>query len=253
MIDEQGVDTPASPGASADEGFTERVGEALAQKSVRRFSAVEFLVVLMLWILGSSFILDIPGGEAIEVVLTTVLLVSGVVAVGSRRRALVVTTIIGTPTLICKWINHFRPDLMPHEVHIIGAMVFLAIVVWNFVRFIVRAPRVNAQVLCAAISVYLMLAMLWSFAFMLVAECVPHSFAFTMASDPHRKMAGFEAIYFSLSTMGGFEYGDIIPISNAARMLASLEAMVSLFYMAVMISRLVSMYSNDPESEGGAA
>lgn len=236
-----------------EEGLVERVGDALARKSVRRFSAVEFLIVLLLWLFCSSFLMEMPAGDWIEVGLTTLVLVSGVVAVGGRRRALLVTTIVGTPTLVCKWMNHLWPDLMPPEVYVIGTMLFMAFVLANFVRFIVRAPQVNTAVLCAAISVYLMLGMVWAFAYMILAEFVPHSFAFTLSSNPHRTMAGFEAIYFSLSTLGGFEYGDIIPISNSARMMAATEATMSLFYMAVMISRLVSLYTSGRAPNGRAA
>jgi hypothetical protein len=54
-------------------------------------------------------------------------------------------------------------------------------------------------------------------------------------------MAGFQAAYFSLSTLGGFAYGDIIPVSNGARTLAMMEATTGTLYMAVLIARLVSL------------
>jgi hypothetical protein len=38
-------------------------------------------------------------------------------------------------------------------------------------------------------------------------------------------------------------YGDITPVSRAARWLAALEAMTGLLYVAVLIARLVSLYS----------
>jgi hypothetical protein len=58
-------------------------------------------------------------------------------------------------------------------------------------------------------------------------------------------MAGFEAMYFSIGTLSGVCYGDITPVSGVARMLALLEGMTGLFYLAVLISRLVSLYSSD--------
>ena len=45
----------------------------------------------------------------------------------------------------------------------------------------------------------------------------------------------------TLSTVG---YGDIIPVSEVARMLAIVEAIFGMFYMALLIARLVSLYSS---------
>jgi Ion channel len=50
---------------------------------------------------------------------------------------------------------------------------------------------------------------------------------------------------FTLSTVG---YGDITPVSRIARWLAAMEAMTGLLYVAVLIARLVSLYSS-PKSD----
>ena len=138
---------------------------------------------------------------------------------------------------------------MPREVYTVGALVFLLFIVVHHLRFVLRAPRIDSEVLCAAISIYLLLGILWAFAYMLVAEFHPGSFTFTVGSDPHRTLVGFEAVYFSLATLGGFAYGDIIPVSNGARVLAVGEATVSLFYVTILIARLVSLYSSEKASE----
>ena len=46
--------------------------------------------------------------------------------------------------------------------------------------------------------------------------------------------------FITLSTVG---YGGITPVSRAARWLAAMEAMTGLRYVAVLIARLVSLYS----------
>ena len=65
---------------------------------------------------------------------------------------------------------------------------------------------------------------------------------FVFASD-HRsarqQLATFALV--SLTTIG---FGDIIPLSNIARMLVLLEAIIGMFYMTIMIARLVSLYSS---------
>lgn len=61
-------------------------------------------------------------------------------------------------------------------------------------------------------------------------------------------MNGFTGFYFSFITLSTVGYGDITPVSRIARWLAALEAMTGLLYVAVLISRLVALYSS-PKSD----
>ena len=59
---------------------------------------------------------------------------------------------------------------------------------------------------------------------------------------------GFNGFYFSFVTLSTVGYGDITPVSRIARWLAAMEAMTGLLYVAVLIARLVSLYST-PKSD----
>jgi hypothetical protein len=64
-------------------------------------------------------------------------------------------------------------------------------------------------------------------------------------------MKGITALYFSYISLTTVGYGDITPVSNVARMLSAAEAMTGTLFMAVLISRLVSMYSSQSPQEPG--
>jgi len=118
----------------------------------------------------------------------------------------------------------------------------------NLLRFVLRAPSVNTEVLCASISAYLMLGLLWTVAYWLVAQLNPNAFAFNTATATKETMAGFNAFYFSFITLSTVGYGDITPVSRIARWLAATEAMTGLLYITVLLARLVSLYST-PKSQ----
>jgi hypothetical protein len=61
-------------------------------------------------------------------------------------------------------------------------------------------------------------------------------------------MKGFTAVYFSFITLSTVGYGDISPVSGVARMLTIVEATTGTIYLAVLISRLVSLYSSSSSS-----
>jgi voltage-gated potassium channel Kch len=57
-----------------------------------------------------------------------------------------------------------------------------------------------------------------------------------------RELRG-ELIYFSVVTISTVGYGDILPASPVARMLAMTEAVVGQFFVAVVVATFVSMYT----------
>jgi hypothetical protein len=110
-------------------------------------------------------------------------------------------------------------------------------------QFILRAPLVTVEVLCASIAVYLMLGLMWTVAYWLVDQLTPGgAFSFNTSGDG-QSINGFSGFYFSFITLSTVGYGDITPVSRLARWLAALEAMTGLLYVAVLIARLVSLYS----------
>jgi voltage-gated potassium channel Kch len=56
--------------------------------------------------------------------------------------------------------------------------------------------------------------------------------------------SGFISFYFSLITLTTVGFGDIAPLAEMARMLASLEALTGTLFIAILISRLVAVYSS---------
>jgi hypothetical protein len=209
----------------------------------RRFSAVELLIALALLFFCVPFVEEVKGGEIIVSILLSLVLISGVLAVSNRRRTLVVAMLLAIPTVASRWINHFRPHLIPPGIFLVGGLLLIAFVVVHLMRFVLRAPSVSIEVLCASISAYLMLGLLWTIAYWLVAQVTPTAFAFNTSTGTKESMHGFNAFYFSFVTLSTVGYGDITPVSKVARMLAAMEAMIGLLYVAVLIARLVALYS----------
>jgi voltage-gated potassium channel len=218
--------------------------DAQANDRVRRFSAVQLLLAIVLWIVSTPFIDALQHGGLIGASLLTLLLFSAVLVVGANRRKLILATVLAFPAFVGKWVDHFWPDAMPTEISLGTGLLFVAFVVVTLFRFILTAPRVNREVLCGAVSTYLMLGVLWAFAYLLLAELLPASFAFNAGPASERVMNGFNALYFSFVTLSTVGFGDIIPVSRFARMLAIVEAATGIIYMTVVIARLVALYSS---------
>lgn len=205
-------------------------------------------MTLLLFIVVTPFLDIIPHGVLIQTVVLTFVLLSAVSVVAANRKTLVLAVAFAAPALVGKWANYFRPDIVPAEVFLAAAFVFVAFVVLSLFRFILRAVLVDIHVLAVATSNYLMIGLLWMFIYLFLAAVQPAAFLVT-ASDG-RQMDSFDALYFSFVTLCTVGYGDITPVSKPARMLAILEATTGVFYVTIVIARLVALYSTEGADQG---
>jgi hypothetical protein len=209
----------------------------------RRFTTVQLLVALVVLLISAPFVEELEGGHLILSVLFSLVLLAAVFAVADRKRTLAIALVLAVPAITARWINHFRPDLVHPAVFLVCALLLLAFVIGHLLHFVLRAPVVTVEVLCASIAAYLMLGLMWTVAYWLVDQVTPGG-AFSFNSNRGaQSMNGFTGFYFSFITLSTVGYGDITPVSQAARWLAAMEAMTGLLYVAVLIARLVSLYS----------
>jgi voltage-gated potassium channel len=216
---------------------------------LRRFSAIELLVALAALFVSFPFVESLQASALIESILLTIVLVSAVLAIAGRGRILIAAAVLALPALIGRWANHYRPDLVPPEMFLVSGILFVLFVIGNLLRFVLHAVSVNTEVLCASISVYLLLGLLWTLGYWLIAEIVPDAFAFNASTVADRSMKGFNGLYFSFITLSTVGYGDITPASKVARMLAAMEAITGLLYVAVLIARLVALHASRKPDE----
>jgi len=211
---------------------------------LRRFSTVQLLIALGLLFLFFPFVEEMEGGSVTVSLLFSLVLLSGVLAVAEHKRVFVIAIVLAIPAIGGRWINHLRPELIPTFVFLVSGLILVGFVVANLLRFVLRSPSVDVEVLCASISAYLMLGLMWTMAYWLVDQLTSGgAFAFsTNTGKP--SMDGFNAFYFSFITLSTVGYGDITPVSKIARWLAAMEAMTGLLYVAVLIARLVAVYSS---------
>src|SRR5205807_7477329 len=221
----------------------------LTSPLLRRFSAIELLVILAALFVSFPFVDTLRANGLIESILLTLVLISAVLAIARGRRTVIIATLLALPTLAARWINHYRPDLVSAEIFLIGGILFAVFVISNLLRFVLKAPSVNTEILCASISAYLLLGLLWTFGYWLVAETIPDAFAFNGSTGSNIVMKGFNGLYFSFITLSTVGYGDITPVSKVARMLAAMEAITGLLYVAVLIARLVAIQATPKSND----
>ena len=105
---------------------------------------------------------------------------------------------------------------------------------------VMRDGRINLNRIMGAIGSYLLIGIVFTQAFRLLAEFIDGAFA--IGGTP----ASFAAIsyklsYFSFITLTSTGYGDITPVHPYARSLATMEALAGNLFLAVLVARLVGL------------
>lgn len=234
----EGSQTPAKPAE-----------HRLVTSGLFRFSVTQFLAALILWLITVPFLTYFENGEVILSASMTLLLISAVLAVGGRSQSLLWAIVLVLPALAADWMDHYKPDLVPHWISMCAGLVFVGFVIAQFLRFILRARLVNSEVLCAGIAAYLMLGLLWAVAYLLAARLTPGSYALLHGAGQAGLLQRFDALYFSFVTLTCLGCNDIVPLTRGTRMLMMLEGTTGVLYLAVMIARLVALYSRTNTSQ----
>ena len=215
----------------------------------RRFSTVQLVVALIVLLISAPFVEELEGGGLILSVLFSLVLLAAVFAVADRKSTFGLALALAVPAITARWINYFQPHLVHPAVFLVCALLLLAFVIGHLLHFVLRAPVVTVEVLCASIAAYLMLGLMWTVAYWFVDQVTPGgAFSFNTERGSHT-MNGFTGFYFSFITLSTVGYGDVTPVSQAARLLAAMEAMTGSLYVAVLIARLVSLYSSSKHDE----
>lgn len=203
-----------------------------------RFTPVQLLMALAVLFVSSPFIQDLPFARVIQRFLIAAVFLSALFAVAGRG-SLLVGSLLAAAALIGQWVGFFIPAVAHYT--LLPGIVFLIFVIARVLRYILSATEVDHVTLCACLSGFLMIGLLWATGYTLLDQLDPRAFGFAV---PGQTMDGFEAFYFSFVTLSTIGYGDIIPISRVARMLCIMEAITGMFYVAVLVARLVSIYSS---------
>jgi len=118
-------------------------------------------------------------------------------------------------------------------------VALLAVIIAGLFRNLLERRRITMDAVLSACCIYLLLGIGWAGVYGLIHRADPMAIGFPDGAGPSRD--DLELLYFSLITLTTVGYGDITPVSAAARMAAAIEGLVAQLYLAIVIARLVSI------------
>ena len=172
-------------------------------------------------------------GPAIDVVFT-LLLVAGVAGLRVRPLVRALLLVVALVAAVARWWPGADAAATALSSAVSMGMLALVVLVQTF-----RGGPVSMHRVQGAIAAYLLLGLVWGYAYELVAALHPGAFASAHATAGEDR----SLIYFSFVTLTTVGYGDITAVHPAARSLALLEALTGQLYPAILLARLVTLHT----------
>lgn len=189
-----------------------------------------------------------PAAPTILESIAFIIVLGGTVASVSRSKAWKrLTVALGLPTALLVVAHCFSDEDWITISHHLFAAAFLGYAIVVMLGCIFATRRVTFNTVCAALCIYLLLGIGWALGYSVIYHLDTTAFHSSVATaeDPlhldigRGRSAG--VLYYSFVTLTTLGYGDIVPTSPLARMLATLEAITGQLYLAVLVARLVGL------------
>ena len=165
------------------------------------------------------------------------ILLSGVYAIANTRGPLIFSLTLVALTTLLRWADYFYKlntlSIIEHSFNVI-LFAFIGI---HILKFILRQRIITAELIYAALSVYLIFGLGWASIYQVIDMWKPGSFILSNPDNPRQDF--FQRWYFSMVTLTTLGYGDIAPATMVARVFVVLEAIMGQFYLAILIASLV--------------
>jgi len=168
------------------------------------------------------------------------ILVSGIFATARSLPVAIFFAAVALFTQVVHWITWEDPNHWLALPDAIASLVATALLTGIVAVQVFREGPVTIGRINGAITVYLLVGLMFSFAYTATRLLVPNAFAMTTPL-PNDSAATSSFLYFSLSTLTTVGYGDIVAVYPLARSLANLESLIGQMFPAVLLARLVSM------------
>ncbi len=217
------------------------------EEMVSRVGKQSYLAVsLVCYLIADAFVSE---NRLLTYSIMAMLIISGPLAVGRTRARRTVTMALAIAMILLGYASTIREGLYLDFIAYMTATLFFLDMIYLLSRaLLVEQTRVTGETLWGAINVYLLFGMMFAFLYSAVLALNPGAFAGGILENENQDITQ-SMVYYSFVTMTTLGYGDITPKIHVAATLAYVQALIGQLYVAILIARLVSMYSNHKDED----
>lgn|GEM_PF-398254 len=170
---------------------------------------------------------------------------------GAHRRVLRVAQVVAVLTVLAGVAQVFVPytvqvgdasDTARGVSYLIMAALLLVTPV-AVLRRVLQRESVDLETVFAAVDVYIIIGLM--FASLYVGLAYVHTTPPFLAQPPPAPHPPSDYVYLSFVTLTTVGFGDLTPLTDLARSVVVLEALIGQIFLVTLVARLVSLYSKE--------
>jgi voltage-gated potassium channel Kch len=125
------------------------------------------------------------------------------------------------------------------SLHLFVLILFYVWATWLAAKQVLFSGPIDGNKIVGAICIYLLVGLIWALLYLFIAQTIPDAFNGLEQLVWYDNFA--DVAYFSFVTLTTLGYGDISPVIPIARFLVYMEAIVGVFYMAILVASLIGI------------
>jgi len=216
--------------------YTKILGERMALK------ASYWLMGLLLIQLFVLPVFPLEWHALLYNIAATTIYLNLILVINNHRNEILAAMIV---LIFLEWFFFFMEISLLNQLAYGVNMVLFFVIIIKFLIQIAKAGKVDMLAILQCINGYLLLGMLSGVTIGFITLTNPEAFIFPETSffdDDVFRMSEFQ--YMGLVTLSTLGFGDITPISPAARSITTFIAVVGQLYVAIIIALLVGRFSS---------
>jgi len=223
-----------------------------SRKHITEQDNFSYLLVSLLFLLLASAVVEqffarSMLGQSLLIAFTVLSMLIGVWSLRSSRYAFNTAVGLITITAIISLIVILLDKVELAFIHLLLMLYFFIMTLRQAAQQAIFTTQVTYNSIVGSICIFLLLGLIWVMLYLLLIEFTTDAFTGIVAGPWQQNLPNL--IYFSFVTLTTLGFGDLLPLSPLARFLVYMEAIVGVFYMAIVVSSLVSagIHHKQPE------
>ena len=199
-----------------------------------------FLLVFLLMLIAIQPLDEAIGEFGILLdIITMAILASAIFAISHKKNHMIAAVLLAAPMVVFVWAYKLYESTWMLALNSICGVAFFGFIIVIILKFIFSRDEIEKDLIAGAAVVYLLIAVIWTHLYRLIDLVHPGSFSIA-ESQTMDYVAPF--VYYSFVTMTTLGYGDIFPVTTAAKSSVILEAIIGQLYLVIMVAWLVGVH-----------
>lgn len=194
------------------------------------------VTVLLVVVVVLPVVAEFGNWDATSMGLTIVVIGVSIARGRTACRAVIVSALV---VLALVWICTLNPNGAFEGFHFLAVAGLLLFSAGVTSAYLLKCQEIDQETLAAAAAVYLLFGLACGAVYATFSAVRPGGLEFPLSSQ---SPSFHDHVYFSFVVLTTIGFGDVVPRDALNRSMVMLEGIAGLFYMAMVVSRLVSLY-----------